>query len=120
MRFLRLESTFGFVLELAVLYWQLLPWLWAVLLRGLSPLGLAEHKIVRGVFFILFVSVLSSVVRAPFEIARVLFIDSRFDVSLAHKTLRGWFSDQLTMCLVWKKKKLEQEKERKREIENGR
>ncbi len=45
MRFLRLESTFGFVLELAVLYGAMLTRVWLWNLRLLDPLGLAEHKV---------------------------------------------------------------------------
>jgi STE24 endopeptidase len=70
----RFESTFGFLFECLVLILGSLVVLWDFTINKLQEFGYgSEYQILRGVTYIFVISFLSSLVRAPAEVLRVVW-----------------------------------------------
>ncbi|KAL9644902.1 hypothetical protein ABK040_005382 [Willaertia magna] len=79
--FSRLENTYGFILELFILLSGVLTWLYDYSKKVnfyLFNISGDDYIITYGVTFLFFVSILSTVMRAPFEVYRLLVIDGKF------------------------------------------
>ncbi|EFC38546.1 predicted protein [Naegleria gruberi] len=78
--FSRLENAYGFITEVVILLSGVLTWIFDLSLKInilLFSLG-EEYAITRGVTFLFLVSLLSTLVRAPFEVYRIFVIDGKF------------------------------------------
>lgn len=75
-------------------------WLWDVAQAAMGMTWFAGNEVAIGVLFVMLVSLTSALLRLPTEMLRVVWIDSNFDLSLVHHTLRGWIKDQLALALV--------------------
>eukprot|EP01111_Echinosteliopsis_oligospora_P017936 TRINITY_DN7976_c0_g1_i1.p1 TRINITY_DN7976_c0_g1~~TRINITY_DN7976_c0_g1_i1.p1 ORF type:complete len:413 (-),score=48.58 TRINITY_DN7976_c0_g1_i1:126-1364(-) len=98
LNFARVESTVGFLCELIVLMKGLLVTAWSISSSLMSDCGLREYRILQGVAYIFVVSFYSSLVRAPFEIFRVVFIETH--VQTRWGTLLRMAADQIGMFVV--------------------
>lgn len=114
--FNRLEAMFEFLGECLVLSGNFLVWIWLAVLHFLPPradadprLGLAawvDADIVRGMAFILIVSLLCSMVRLPFALYRMIFIDNNFQPSslagmiLMFKAVYHWLAVQFKVFVM--------------------
>jgi len=78
--FSRLENAYGFVTEVFILLSGVLLWIYDLALKiNLLLFGLGEeYMITRGVTFLFLVSLLSTIIRAPFEVYRIFVIDGKF------------------------------------------
>eukprot|EP01133_Synstelium_polycarpum_P013384 gene13384-15743_t len=98
LNFSRTESTIGFIIECAILYFGVLLHLhrlggyWIGHYVGLGE----EFFLTRGIFYLLLVSLFSSIIRLPFELYRIFLVDRPQE--------EGWFKqvviDQIKMFLV--------------------
>lgn len=97
--FSRLESTFGFIFECLVLMFGTLVVVWDKTTLQLEGFGYgSEYHILYGVSYLFVVSFFSSLVRAPFEIFRVIFLEKQ--VKGRWGTLLRMAADQIGIFFV--------------------
>eukprot|EP00026_Physarum_polycephalum_P007646 Phypoly_transcript_07711.p1 GENE.Phypoly_transcript_07711~~Phypoly_transcript_07711.p1 ORF type:complete len:428 (+),score=23.67 Phypoly_transcript_07711:127-1410(+) len=97
--FSRVESTFGFLFECIVLMLGTLVLVWDKTTNQLESLGFGkEYQIVYGVSYLFVVSFFSSLVRAPFEIFRVVFLEKH--VKSRWGTLLRMAADQIGIFFI--------------------
>ncbi|KAG2388572.1 hypothetical protein C9374_000011 [Naegleria lovaniensis] len=78
--FSRLENAYGFITEVFILLSGVLNWMFDLALKtNMLLFGLGEEYVItRGVTFLFLVSLLSTFVRAPFEVYRIFVLDGKF------------------------------------------
>eukprot|EP00761_Pharyngomonas_kirbyi_P004717 gb/GECH01004722.1/.p1 GENE.gb/GECH01004722.1/~~gb/GECH01004722.1/.p1 ORF type:complete len:430 (+),score=69.91 gb/GECH01004722.1/:1-1290(+) len=98
--FSRLESTYGYIAEIGVLLSGVLQWAWNVSLIITLWLGYtSEYQVIKGVVFLFIVSIGSAVMKLPFELYRILVIDSEF-FNQNSQVLLNWTIDQLKLFIL--------------------
>lgn len=97
--FNRVESTFGFIFECLVLMFGTLVVVWDKTASQLESFGFGrEYQILYGVSYLFVVSFFSSLVRAPFEVFRVVFLEKH--VKSRWGTLLRMAADQIGMFFI--------------------
>ncbi len=100
--FSRLESTYGFITEVGLLLAGIFVWTNTVaedVVHFLFNWG-PEYKVANGVVFLLIVSFYSAIMKAPFEIYRIVVIDSKFLKMDYTNALANWIWDQLKLSVL--------------------
>ncbi|KAL6064906.1 Ste24 endopeptidase [Balamuthia mandrillaris] len=93
-----MQATLMFVGEGLVLMNEGLVWVWSftLVLMGFFHLG-PEYEITRGTLFVLLVSFVTSMVRVPFALFKLLCVDMSFRVERLPAILWSWFWTQSKM-----------------------
>jgi len=97
--FARVESLIGFVFECLVLMFGILVFVWNKTTSQLESFGFGrEYHILYGISYLFVVSFFSSLIRAPFEIFRVVFLEKH--IKSRWGTLLRMAADQIGIFFI--------------------